>query len=57
MIWNDLFTVQIPLLEKVLRIVAVYAGLAVLLRFGGKRELAQLNSFDLVVVLLLSNVV
>ncbi len=57
MIWNDLFTVQIPLLEKVLRTVLVYAGLAVLLRFGGKRELAQLNSFDLVVVLLLSNVV
>jgi len=57
MIWNDLFTVQIPLLEKGLRTVAVYAGLAVLLRFGGKRELAQLNSFDLVVVLLLSNVV
>jgi len=57
MIWNDVFTVQIPLLEKVLRTVLVYAGLAVLLRFGGKRELAQLNSFDLVVVLLLSNVV
>lgn len=57
MIWTDLFTVQIPLLEKVIRTVGVYAGLAVLLRVGGKRELAQLNSFDLVVVLLLSNIV
>ena len=49
--------VQIPLLEKVLRTVLVYGGLAVLLRLGGKRDLAQLNSFDLVVMLLLSNVV
>jgi uncharacterized membrane protein YcaP (DUF421 family) len=55
--WVGLFGEQIPLWEKVVRTVAVYAGLAVLLRLAGKRELAQLNSFDLVVVLLLSNVV
>src|SRR4051812_23884014 len=47
----------IPLSEKVVRTVAVYGGLAVLLRLGGKRDLAQLNTFDLVVMLLLSNVV
>lgn len=52
-----MWMVQIPLLEKVLRTVIVYGGLAVLLRLGGKRDLAQLNSFDLVVMLLLSNVV
>ena len=52
-----LWHVQIPVLEKVLRTVLVYGGLAVLLRVGGKRELAQLNTFDLVVMLLLSNVV
>src|SRR3954454_5432627 len=44
-------------LEKAIRTVAVYGALAVLLRLAGKRDLAQLNSFDLVVVLLLSNVV
>ncbi|MCO5996716.1 DUF421 domain-containing protein [Actinoallomurus rhizosphaericola] len=44
-------------MEKLLRTVLVYIGLAVLLRLGGKRDLAQLNSFDLVVMLLLSNVV
>jgi uncharacterized membrane protein YcaP (DUF421 family) len=55
--WAGLLHVQIPLLEKVVRTVLVYGGLAVLLRIGGKRELAQLNSFDLVVMLLLSNVV
>lgn len=57
MVWTDLFTIQVPVVEKVLRTVLVYAGLAVLLRLAGKRELAQLNTFDLVVVLLLSNVV
>lgn len=55
--WSDLFHLQIPALEKVLRTVLVYGGLAVLLRLGGKRDLAQLNTFDLVVMLLLSNVV
>ena len=57
MIWNDLWQVQVPLIEKVLRTVLVYGGLVVLLRVAGKRDLAQLNSFDLVVLLLLSNVV
>ena len=57
MIAHDLLAVQIPVAEKVLRTVAVYAGLALLLRLGGKRDLAQLSTFDLVVMLLLSNVV
>jgi uncharacterized membrane protein YcaP (DUF421 family) len=56
-IGHDLVTIGIPITEKVIRTVAVYGGLAILLRIGGKRDLAQLNSFDLVVVLLLSNVV
>ncbi|MBV9950903.1 MAG: DUF421 domain-containing protein [Acidimicrobiia bacterium] len=56
-IQSNLTTMGIPLAEKVIRTVAVYAGLIVLLRVGGKRDLAQLNSFDLVVLLLLSNVV
>jgi uncharacterized membrane protein YcaP (DUF421 family) len=42
---------------KILRTAAVYFAIVVLLRVFGKRELAQLNSFDLVVLLLLSNVV
>lgn len=49
--------VQIPLGDKVIRTIAVYVVLAVILRFFGKRDLAQLNAFDLVVVLLISNVV
>lgn len=56
-IWSDMADLQISGGEKILRTVAVYLGLAILLRLAGKRMLAQLNNFDLVVVLLLSNVV
>jgi uncharacterized membrane protein YcaP (DUF421 family) len=55
--WHDLTHLDIPVLEKVLRTVIVYGGLVILLRLAGKRVLSQLNTFDLVVVLLLSNVV
>jgi uncharacterized membrane protein YcaP (DUF421 family) len=56
-LWNDLTHLDISVLDKVIRTVVVYAALIVLLRLAGKRDLAQLNSFDLIVVLLLSNVV
>jgi uncharacterized membrane protein YcaP (DUF421 family) len=54
---DDLFTMGIPVLEKGLRTVAVYTGILILLRLAGKRDLAQLNTFDFVVLLLLSIVV
>jgi uncharacterized membrane protein YcaP (DUF421 family) len=54
---SEIWTIDVPAGEKVLRTVAVYAALALLLRIAGRRNLAHLNSFDLVVVLLLSNVV
>lgn len=57
MISHDLLVMGVPVLDKAVRTVAVYLGLAILLRLAGKRDLAQLNSFDLVVMLLLSNVV
>jgi uncharacterized membrane protein YcaP (DUF421 family) len=56
-ILSRLVTVGVPLSEKVFRTVVVYLALLVLLRLFGKRTAAQLNSFDLVVLLLLSNVV
>lgn len=55
--WDNLMHLDMSVWEKVVRTVAVYAALAVLIRLAGKRDLAQLNAFDLVVVLLLSNVV
>lgn len=54
---HDLTHIDISIAEKVVRTVAVYLAIAVMLRVAGKRDLAQLNTFDLVVVLLLSNVV
>ena len=52
-----MFTLGVPLLEKILRPIVVYLALVILLRVFGKRELAQLNPFDLVVLLTLSNTV
>ncbi len=56
-IWKDMFALGLPLAEKILRPVVVYAFLVVSLRLSGKRELVQLNPFDLVVLLTLSNTV
>ncbi len=55
--WHSMFVVQVPILEKVLRTVLVYATIAILFRLAGKRDLATLNMFDFVVLFLLSNVV
>jgi uncharacterized membrane protein YcaP (DUF421 family) len=55
--WTDLTHLDISVLDKIIRTVVVYWALIVLLRLAGKRDLAQLNSFDLIVMLLLSNVV
>ena len=56
-IWLDLLHPGVPLVEKVVRTIVVYAFLLIGLRLAGKRELTQLNPFDLVVLLLLSNTV
>src|SRR5690349_23435579 len=56
-IWKDMFILGIPLLENILRPVVIYAFLVISLRLSGKRELVQLNPFDLVVLLTLSNTV
>ena len=56
-IWHSMFVLGLPIAEKILRPVLVYAFLIIALRLGGKRELAQLNPFDLVVLLTLSNTV
>jgi uncharacterized membrane protein YcaP (DUF421 family) len=55
--WRDMFVMGLPLLEKILRPIIVYAFLVLSLRLSGKRELVQLNPFDLVVLLTLSNTV
>ncbi len=54
---HDVFVLSLPVTEKILRPILVYVFLVVGLRLAGKRELAQLNPFDLVVLLTLSNTV
>jgi uncharacterized membrane protein YcaP (DUF421 family) len=58
-LWTNMFcldpVVSIP--EKVLRALIVYLFLVIGLRLAGKRELAQLNPLDLVVLLTISNTV
>src|ERR1700730_2132575 len=52
-----MFVLAIPVAEKIIRPVVVYVFLILGLRLAGKRELAQLNPFDLVVLLTISNTV
>src|SRR5580765_6513027 len=54
---HDMFSLGVPLIEKILRPIVVYVFLIVGLRLAGRRELAQLNPFDLVVLLTISNTV
>jgi uncharacterized membrane protein YcaP (DUF421 family) len=54
-IWQDMMQFGVPWQEKIIRTIAVYVFLLIGLRLAGKRELGQLNPFDLVVLLVLSN--
>jgi len=58
-VWTNLFEFEngLTVTEKIIRTVIVYVFLVIGLRLAGKRELAQLNAFDLVVLLVLSNAV
>jgi uncharacterized membrane protein YcaP (DUF421 family) len=57
LIFNHMFLLPLPILEKLARPAIIYLVLVLLLRIFGKRELGQLNPFDLVVLLSLSNTV
>jgi uncharacterized membrane protein YcaP (DUF421 family) len=52
---GSLFDLHLGIDEKILRSLLVFAFLAIALRLGGKRELAQINVLDLAVLLLASN--
>ena len=55
--WSDMMLPGVSIAEKVIRPILVYLFLIVGFRLAGKRELAQLNPFDLVVLLTISNTV
>ena len=52
-----LFVPDISVAEKILRSVVVYLFLLIAFRLTGKRQVGQLTPFDLVLLLLISNVV
>ena len=54
---SDMFVLTLPIAEKMLRPIVVYVFLILGLRIAGKREMAQVNPFDLVVLLTISNTV
>jgi uncharacterized membrane protein YcaP (DUF421 family) len=55
--WHHILHLDVSVLEKLVRPVLIYAFLAIALRLAGKRELAQLNSLDFVVLLAVANAV
>ena len=55
--WHDIFHPDVSVIEKLVRPVLIYVFLALALRLAGKRELAQLNSLDFVVLLAVANAV
>ena len=55
--WHNMFVPELSVAEKVIRPIVVYLCLVVMVRLAGRRELAQLNSFDLVVLMMLANTV
>lgn len=55
--WHNMFVPELSIAEKILRPVLVYVFLIFVIRLAGRRELAQLNSFDLIVLLMLANTV
>jgi len=54
---HDLLVPGISVAEKIVRSVVVYGFVLLAFRVSGKRQVGQLTPFDLVVLLILSNVV
>lgn len=55
--WHSIFAPGAPIPEKIVRAVLIYLFLVVALRLAGKRELAQLNTLDFIVLLAVANAV
>lgn len=52
--WNEMFISRLPLLEIVLRPALIYLFFIFAMRLSGKRELAEMNPADLIVLLIIS---
>jgi uncharacterized membrane protein YcaP (DUF421 family) len=54
---GHLWIPDIPVSEKIIRSVVIYLFILIAFRFTGKRQVGQLTPFDLVLLLIISNVV
>src|SRR5258708_26170628 len=54
---EHLWLPDLPVWEKILRSAVIYLFILLAFRFTGKRQVGQLTPFDLVVLLIISNVV
>jgi len=52
-----MWALEVPVVDKILRAAAVYFFLLIAMRLTGKRQLGQMSAFDVVVLLMLSNIV
>ena len=55
--WKDMFVLAVPVLEKILRPIIVYVFLIIGLRLSGKRELAQLSAFELILLVTMGDLI
>jgi uncharacterized membrane protein YcaP (DUF421 family) len=55
--WQSMFSLPVPVSEKILRAAIIYGFLVLALRVGGKRELAQLSSLDFILLMAVANAV
>jgi uncharacterized membrane protein YcaP (DUF421 family) len=55
--WHSMFSLPVPVAEKILRAAIIYGFLVIALRVGGKRELAQLSSLDFILLMAVANAV
>ncbi len=53
----SIFAASIPFWNVALRTILCYVGMLVLLRLAGKREIGQITTFDVVVLLMIGNAV
>jgi uncharacterized membrane protein YcaP (DUF421 family) len=56
-VWDHIFSLPVPVSEKIVRTILIYLFLIVAFRIAGKRELGQWNTLDLAVLLLVANAV
>ncbi len=55
--WHSIWHLDPTVAEKIVRAILIYAFLILVMRLVGKRELGQMNTLDLVVLLLVANAV